>query len=116
MSGLYGTVTVAGWASDATSGSIEKPCIQKWDVPPSVGGGISPEMVSVVSDARAPAGMLSESPLIGELASFTVMTPPLAAGIVAVTSTLVPNTDKVKLWLAWPDESVATTVTDTSPA
>jgi hypothetical protein len=42
--------------------------------------------------------MLRERPLIGEFASFKVITPPLDAGILAVTSTWVPKTERVNFW------------------
>src|SRR6266566_6267258 len=102
-------------ASWVPSGSIENPFSKKRGVPPRVGGEISSETVIVVSAARDAAGIVIERPLIVEAGSLTVITPPAAADIVAVAARRLPKTESVKLWLVWPAESWATTVTGRSP-
>ena len=58
---------------------------------------MSSEIVMVVSDASALAGKLTDSPLIFEVGSMTVIMPPVAAGIRADATTRLPKTDRVKL-------------------
>src|SRR5271166_2798994 len=108
-------VTVAGDASCVPSGSMENPCKKKRGDPPSVVGGTSVETLMVVSDDRAPAGIVMERPLSGEFGSSTVIVPPLSAEIRTDTSGMSANTETVKLWLVWPRESCATIVIDRSP-
>src|SRR5689334_21550277 len=89
---VYGVVTVAGALSCVPSGSIVKPLINPWPCAPPSTGNMSSEIVIVRSDGRAAGGIERVSPLIVELASFTVMMPPVALGISAEATGLVANT------------------------